>query len=87
MYCTVSNYTMATKLTRLFKSKSVGNLAVNDKIPKNSLLGCLLARWGNLQDDLQKSQMTEYCNNLSIVIIGGLCIYWMIRKSGPRTGH
>ena len=63
MYCIVSDYTMATKLTRLFKSKSMGNLVLNDKILKNSPLGCLLAHWGDLYEDLPKSQMIEYCNN------------------------
>ena len=41
----------------------MGNLVVNDKIPKNFPLGCLLAHWGDLYEDLPKSQMIEYCNN------------------------
>lgn len=41
----------------------MGNLSTDGKIPKTSPLGCLLAYWGELHDDLRKNQMTEYCNH------------------------
>ena len=53
---------MASKMTHSFKSKSMGNLAANDKVTKTSPLGCLLAHWGDSHDDLRKSQMIEYCS-------------------------
>ena len=56
-------FEMASKLTHLFKSKRVGNLASDKKVPKTSPLGCLLAHWGEIHDDLCKSQMIEYCNH------------------------
>ena len=50
-------------LAKLFKSKSMGNLSTDGKVPKTSPLGCLLAHWGELHADLRKSQMIEYCNH------------------------
>ena len=50
-------------LAKLFKNKSMGNLSTDGKIPKTSLLGCLLAHWSKLHDNLYKNQMIEYCNH------------------------
>ena len=52
---------MTFKLTYLFKS--AGKLSFDEKVPKTSPLGCLLAHWGETHDDLHKSQMIEYCNH------------------------
>ena len=50
-------------LAKLFKSKTAGDISAAEKIPKTSPLECLLAHWGELHDDLRKSQIIEYCNH------------------------
>ena len=62
IYCLIFDISIMA-LAKLFKSKTAGDISAAEKIPKTSPLECLLAHWGELHDDLRKSQIIEYCNH------------------------